>query len=253
MRKVIWCLCLVFLLGSAGVANAASAPYSTSSVNGYFLGFETKAFVSANQSGEYLRDLQSVCERKGRLWTQDSAERFTCEGTQYIAEAGDGPVVEIKLKSTGPVRPIKHARLFSTRPFAQKTWTVRQMTQAEVVALRKKPFLDVKKYGAAVRKLHARQALVIEPLNRKLTIFIVPWKVSGDGIVDDKDFIVAARSRTGQYSISELRGSIVGYVDLAGKGIPSIQVSANCDGICESVYEMDETMQMQQVIFIATH
>jgi hypothetical protein len=200
-----------------------------------------------------MRLLKDVCEKRGRLWALGSTDKYTCLGTQYIEEGGNRSDTEISLKHDGPVRNIRHALLFSTRPFAKPAWTVRSISVSERTALSREPFLQGEIYKHAVSNVGAGKARAIEPYNHKLTMYIIPWRTSSDGIVDDEDFIVALRSKGEHYAFSEMRGTVVGYVDLNGDGIPSIQVSMNCDGACEYVFKVNEKMQMESVISISTH
>jgi hypothetical protein len=235
MRNAIKLLTIAICFAITSTAHAGSAPDSTSNTNGYFLGFPSGTYISPNHSSEYISVLESVCKKNGRLWALGVNAQLRCTGTTYIEEGGNGSVIEVTIKSSKPIKERPHALLFSVTPFPTAAWTIRDTTTAEVRELKRERFLKKASYKRALKNIDLGKVIVVEPFNRKIVIYVIPWRVSDDGIVEDKDYIIGLRSPAGKYSFVESRGTIVGYADLNGDGVPEIQESTNCDGTCESV------------------
>lgn len=233
--KTSFSLLIWFFLSAIAPAFAGADPESVSSVNDYFLGFTDGSYISLQNKPGYIKEIEEVCRKRGRIWALDVDATFTCTKAQYLEQGGDGPVIELQIKSDRRLKAPRHALLFSTKPFAEPLWKVRAITADEIAELQHTATLKRGKYQAAAKAQSLAKATVIEPFNGKLTIFLIPWRFSSDGIVDDKDFLIGLRSPDGQYTLSESRGTVVGYADLNGDGIPELQVSQKCDGACEYV------------------
>jgi hypothetical protein len=230
MKFLARVICSFGVFATAPFVHAGSAPDSTSEIQGYFLGATDSAYISASHSAQYLDHLRSVCKAGGRLWALGVDAKFQCLSVRYIEEGGNGPVYELQIRSDRVVKPVTHALLYSTRPYGPKKWVVRTSTADETHELANFPSLKLKKYKRVLQNVGQGKAVVIEPTNGKLKIFLLPWKITDDGIVKEKDFVIAVRLKSGVISIREARGTVVAYADLDDDGVPELQNSMQCDG-----------------------
>jgi hypothetical protein len=250
MRHLLRWLRFLGLLVIAPLASAGSNPESNL-VRGYFLGFRDFVYISGDPD-EYASTLLPICKSRGRLWALGVDAQLKCIATRRIEDNGEGsgPVYELAIKSDKPIRP-SHALLYSTSPIAKVRWDMRGLRESELQELKNTANLKLKKYRKVNEYIDQGKAVAVEPRNGKLKIFILPWKITSDGIVDDKDYLIAVRSSSGEFWFKEKRGTIVGYIDIDGDGIPEIQNSMNCDGTCESVISV--TQKFREVIAIYNH
>lgn len=229
---------LVFLVLYACLVtslHAGSNPVGSSSVKGYFLGYMNEAYLAADTSTSYVREIESICKRRGKFWALGIDSPFTCTRFAYPEEGDYDPAYSVNLRSPSKVAQPNHALLFATKPFPKPSWTVRSATPVEMEELASLSALKAKKYSKALRNAKAGKAKVIELSNGKAAIFVLPWRVLSDGIVEEEEFLLLTTDVRGTKTLVERRGNIVGYADLNDDGIPELQISVNCDGRCESV------------------
>lgn len=215
--------------------HAGSNPVGTSLVKGYFLGYKDEAYISAEIPRSYVREIESLCKRKGTFWVLGIDSPFTCTKFTYPEEGGYDRAYSLHLRNSSKAKEPDHALLFSTKPFPIPSWTVRVATPEDIERVAAAPELKIKKYAKALRNARAGKAKVIESANGKATIVVLPWRVISDGIVEDEEFLLLTTDERGDKRLLERRGKIVGYADLNNDGIPELQISTNCDGSCESV------------------
>lgn len=250
MRHTIRRLASFILSGATSLAFAGEAPAS-GLVDGYFLGFNGFAYV-AGDDGPDRDKLLSICKARGRLWALGVDAPLKCVAARRLENniEGMGPIHELKIHSDKSIET-SHALLYSVRPFAKASWAKRALTESESQELNTAAGLKPKKYRSVLAHIKQGHATVIEPGTGKLNIFILPWKITNDGVVDDKDYLIAVRHSPGKFSFKEQRGTIIGYADMDGDGVPEIQNSMNCDGTCESVISV--TRQFSEMLSIYEH
>lgn len=229
---------IIFLMLYACViskVHAGSNPVGSSSVKGYFLGYKDEVYLSAEIPKSYVREIESICKRKGTFSALGIDSPFTCTKFTYPEEDGYDRAYSLTLRSSSRVKEQDHALLFSTKPFPKPSWTVRVAAPDDIERVAAAPELKIKKYAKALRNARAGKAKIIESSNGKATIVVLPWRILDDGIVEDEEFLLLTTDEHGTKRLVEHRGKIVGYADLNNDGIPELQISINCDGRCESV------------------
>jgi hypothetical protein len=240
---------LLFLI--APLANAGSVPVSSSSIEGFFLGSMDSIYLRPDLPTQYLHEIKTRCENGGRIWALGNFTKFKCIGFTYIEEGGDGPVYELKVESSRKIANPSHAILFSLKPFANDTWQVRHGTSIDVDIAKKYLHVQGSKYTHAIKSLSEENLTVIDTQEQRSKIYLVPWKISSDGIVDEQDFLILVQKKVDEFKINEARGKVVGYVDLNNDGIPEIQISMKCDGACESVVSVQD--DLITIVSISNH
>lgn len=233
MRRLT--MLFVLCIGLVASAHAGSAPEGYSSIKGYFLGFPTEAYFPISQSQEFLEEMERICKSKGNVWALGVASPFVCTAFALIEEGGNGPVYGVTLKNQKTIKTPNHALLFSVHPFPKPAWTERRPTIAEIDELSAMTTLKDKKHAIALKHLRAGKGQVIEPSNGEALLYVVPGRITSDGIVDERNCLLIAKFKTGGYETFQFRGKVVGLADLNSDGIPELQISTNCDGTCESV------------------
>lgn len=216
-------------------AHAGSAPEVRSSVKGFFLGSSTDAYFSVEQPKDYLDQIERICKSREKVWALGIQSPFICTNFEFIEQGGDGPVYGITLANKRTIEDRGYRLLFSVRPFPKPTWKVRKPTIAEIDGLTSNRLFRGKNNTLFLKQIKAGKAKVIEPSNGKMMIYLVPGRVTSDGIVEERDNFLVLKHGTGVYDVIEFRGEVAGLADLNGDGIPELHISTNCDGTCESV------------------
>lgn len=244
---------LAVLLLLANVCYAGSAPASDSSVNGYFLGFQDEAYVSAGSEKTYLNDLKSVCKKGGQIWALGYTKPLKCTALTRIEEGGDGPVFQVELKGLETLKDASGAILFSTKKFAEKSWVRREATPEEATEVYRtlngtNSQLHLVANGAISRFLFNRRPTVVEAGNT--SIYLVPWAVTEDdtGSVNN-EYAILKRGDSGLEYTGAVTGKILGFVDITGDGFPELKISQDCDGRCEYVVDVRDGTNMLVSIF----
>lgn len=232
------------------LAHAGSEPIGYSSINGYFLGFASEAYISVENPNDFGQEIENICKRKGSLWALGIESPFTC-ASYKIEEDDDQSTYGLILENSMQINEPTHALLFSTKPFPKPNWTFRHATKAEIDLIAITTPLKTKKYSKALENARAGKTKVVETPNGKETIFIIPWQISSDGIEEDEDFLFIRNNNVGGYVMLESRGEIVGLTDITADGIPEFQISRACDGTCESV--ISATIGDNVLIRISSH
>jgi len=238
-----WCVPKFIVLATvAAHVHAGSYPLSNSRVDGYFLGDSTDAYVSiSGNSKRSIKRLINLCQKKQNLWALGIEAPFKCTGLEKLngPQGFDEDVIHVKMTPSVRIsRRTSHPLLFSVTRFPNRVWEFRKTDEYEIEDLTANAFFKHKKYKKAIENINAGNVKVVEPINGKATIYLIPWRTTSDGIVDEADYIVAVKSPNSSYTFKVSRGRVVGFVDLDGDGIPEIQESMTCDGVCESAYSV---------------
>ena len=242
----------ILVTSTTSHAEARSLPDSYSSVDGYFLAIGNKAYLSTLHSKQQLQEFKRICADKGSFWALGSKAPVTCTKMRYIKEGGDGPVYELSLKGDIKKDPNRSAILYSTTPFPEPEWTQRKAERSEIEALLPVTALGKKQYSAALKNARRGKASIIETKQHDV-IYLIPWRITDDGIVEEQDFLMISKfskDPKGKYRLQEARGKVISIADLDHDGMPDLQISMFCDGICESVKSV---VNSRLQIFISAH
>ena len=251
-RLRLFCLTTLLTIGLSSESVARSLPDSYSSVDGYFLAIGNKAYLSTLHSKQQLQEFKQICADKGSFWALGSKAPVTCIKMRYIKEGGDGPLYELSLKGDIKKDPNRSAILYSTTPFPEPEWTQRKAEKSEIEGLLPVTPLGKKQYSAALKNARRGKASIIETKQHDV-IYLIPWRITNDGVVDEQDFLIISKSQKdtqGQYRFKEARGTVIGIADIDRDGMPDLQISMFCDGICESVKSV---VNNRLQIFISSH
>jgi hypothetical protein len=253
-----WCFarCLywavVGCLGVQGTSVLADMLPSASISNGIFLGHANEVFLSQPQAARDVAEIRAVCARRGRLWVLGTAQKFECESAKGF-EYPDGDVLKLQIHGPRSVSANGHAALYSVRPFAPPSWTVRQLLGSDTSALHDEILQKFKKYSIVLRKQNLKNSTVIESKKSPSRFYILPWKTADNGYFERKHFIIATVLDSRITSVREHEGKIVGYADIDGDSIPELHLLHNCDGVCESVISMTRKIKYATIVTFSVH
>jgi hypothetical protein len=241
-------------LGLYASVALADAPAVSSVSSGYFLGYWGNVFLSSQSSTKDLTEIQRVCARNGRLWVLGKTSQFDCVQAKNIPNThGSALELQIKNRQPQPGANLEHGLLYSVKPFAAPTWTVRQLLDIDLSVLRSEMLQKFKKYSGVFNPQRIKSALVVEPENGKQKFYILPWKTTDDGYVERKHFIIATFLEGRMTGVREHEGKVVAYADLDGDSVPELQLSHHCDGRCDSVISMTRKTKSAAIIEISMH
>lgn len=233
-------LSVLLLLFSVN-AGAGSAPESDSKVPGVLLGFLSedstsgKAYFSAGHSKSYVDSFRNACSKKKKMWANSSPSEFTCTELAYLEEGGNGPVYALKLSQEDKRRPKNETVIFSLKPLKSYSPEARTLDSGEIAKL-----LTVYKNEAlnlAIKNaIDSGEYKVLDLKDKLLSIYIFKWKHVKDSDYSSNDYyLVVNRDAEKYFSAGNFHGEMKSFADVDNDNIPEVQVSINCDGICEQV------------------
>ncbi len=218
--------------------HAGSAPASSSKIQGVFLGFSTddglEAYLEPGQPKEYIDGFKNACKSKKRIWALGIPNTFVCTNIEYIPEAGNGAVYSLQLTAKEKRASANNAVVFSLEPLTLHKPNARALESSEAKGL-----LSVYKSSALTatveRSIAASSVQILDFHENASSIYVVKWKqVKGELSTNDY-FLVINRDGETYFSAGNFNGTIVGFVDVNGDGIPEVQRSIDCDGTCEAI------------------
>lgn len=220
--------------------HAGSARASSSKVQGVFLGFSQaaegglEADLEPHQPKEYIDQFKNACRLKKRIWALGIPNTFICANIEYIPEAGNGPVYSLQLTTKEKRTSSNNAVVFSLEPLTASKPNARVLESAE-----EKGLLSVYKSSALAavvgKTIAAGTVQILDFHENASTIYVIKWKQVKDELSTNDYFLVINRDGDKYFSAGNFNGTVVGFVDVNGDGIPEVQRSIDCDGTCEAI------------------
>ncbi len=220
-------------------AGADSLPVSDSKIPGVLFGYLSEnggqAYFGAGHSKNYIDGFRDACSKKKKIWANSSPSEFACTQLALVRDSGDGPVYELKLNQKDKRSSKKETVIFSLNPLKSYSSAVRTLDSGEAERL-----LSVYKSEAlnqTIKKaIDSGEYKVLDFKDKLLSIYIFKWKHVKDGEYLSNDyFLVINRDAERYFSAGNFHGKILSFVDIDNDEIPEVQVSIDCDGICEQV------------------
>lgn len=224
---------------------ALAEPVTSVAQGRYFLSYPTAAYLSAETPPAVLDAMKKLCEAQQPLYRHGAAAPAKCARYGSADQNGDRVAALSIVNAKVVGLPARKAAVYSTQAFAPDRWLTRPPLAQE--AQRVRLALSGRLLGPAFQavvesrspeidhRLDGQPSKVIEALDRKYTLYIVPWAVSEDGELTPNTENLVLRANGSGYSIlGNLTGEIVDAVDLDGDGVVELQVSRA--GHSEAVY-----------------
>jgi len=246
---------------------AGSDPYSESSLDGYFLAegtdFWHDGIAYVDLPAGILRDrLAALCKSHGRLWAFGRGEKFTCRSmatppAQEILEGSNPYIITINGRVRGHAPHVSGrmpAVVFSLKPFRASSFVRRRPTPKELGCLKAALMQNQEDNHAALSSLRHGKVWTVRDLKEKAAFTIVRSDALIQGVdtySNEYKYLVLRQLNDGSWNRVEIEGTIVGFIDLNGDGIPAIQLSQDCDGTCQYLVSVKD--DLKRLLDISVH